>query len=196
MEEHIQSLKKELFVLCTCQQDRGTCTRAQKAHDQEQVAEAPGASDASAPVPTAVPRQLKAITSEGNANHTSQPPIHPFACVKDASYSPPTTDNVATKPKPPLPKKPEGSYKTTTLIYDLKVTLEVYVCMMDSQITLTQRELLSLSPKVQNQVQEATTNRRVARAEAPAASTDNNLLDMLMGMEVDDDSDQAQCEAT
>ena len=66
---------------------------------------------------------------------------------------------------------------------------------MNSQITLTQRELLSLSPEVRNQVREATTNRRVARTGTPAASADNNLLDMLAGMEVDDETDQARREA-
>ena len=194
-EERIQSLEKELFALHARQQDRGTHTRAQKAHNQEQVAEVPAAFNASASMPTAVPRQSKAITSEGNANHTSQPPIHPFAHAKDASYSPPTTDNIAAKLKPPLPKKPEGSYKTTAPIYDPRVASEVYACTMDSQITLTQRELLSLSPEVQNQVREATTNRRVTRAGALAASTDNNLLYMLAGMEVDNETNQVRREA-
>ena len=151
-EECIQFLKKELFALRTCQQDRGTCIRAQKACNQELVAEAPAASNTSAPVPTAMPRQSEAITSEGNTNHTLQPLIHPFAHVKDASYSLPTTDNVAAKLKPPLPKRPEGSYKTTTPICDLKVTSEVYACTMDSQITLTQCKLLLLSPEVRDQV--------------------------------------------
>ena len=158
LEEHIQSLKIELFALCARQQDRGTRTRVQKARDQEQVAEVPAASDASASMPTTIPRQSKAITPEGNANHTSQPPVHPFTCTKDASYSPPTTDNVAAKQKPPLPKKSEGSYKTTPPIYDPKVASEVYARTMDSQITLTQRELLSLSPEVRNQVREVTTS--------------------------------------
>ena len=70
-EECIQSLEKELFALRTRQQDKGTRTRVQKARDQEQVAEAPAASDASASAPITVPRQPEAITSEGNANHTS-----------------------------------------------------------------------------------------------------------------------------
>ena len=157
-EEHIQSLKKELFALRARQQDKGTHTRAQKAREQEQVTEAPAASDAPASMPTTIPRQSEAITAEGNTNHISQPPVHPFARAKDASYSPPTTDNIATKPKPPLPKKSEGSYKTTAPIYDPKVTSDVYACTMDSQITLTQHELLSLSPEVRNQVREATTN--------------------------------------
>ena len=99
-----------------------------------------------------MPRQPEAITAEGNTNHLSQPPILPFAQAKDASYSLPTTDNIAAKLKPPLPKRPEGSYKTTTLIYDLRVTSEVYMHTMDLQITLTQHELLSLLPEVQNQV--------------------------------------------
>ena len=152
LEERIQSLEKELFILCAHQQDRGTCTRAQKARNQELVAKAPAASNTSAPVPTAMPRQSEAITSEGNTYHTSQPLIHPFAHVKDASYSLLTTNNVAAKLKPPLPKRPEGSYKTTTPIYDPKVASEVYVCTMDSQINLTQCELLLLSPEVWDQV--------------------------------------------
>ena len=78
--------------------------------------------------------------------------IHPFAHAKDVSYNPPTTSNIAAKLKPPLPKRPEGSYKITTPIYDLKVASEVYAHTMDSQITLTQRELLSLLPEVWNQV--------------------------------------------
>ena len=147
-EERIQSLEKELFALRTRQQDKSTRTRAQKARKQEQITETPAASDTPVSAPTTVPRRSEAITAEGNANHTSQPPVHPFAHAKDASYSPPTTDNVAAKLKPPLPKKPEGSYKTTALIYDPKVASEVYVHTMDSQITLTQCELLSLSPEL------------------------------------------------
>lgn len=151
-EEHIQSLKKELFALCAHQQERGTCARVQKAHDQEPVAETPAASNTSVPAPTAMPRQLEAIATEGNANLPLQPPIHPFAQAKDASYSLPTTDNIAVKLKPPLPKRPEGSYKTTAPIYDPKVALEVYAHTMDLQITLTQHELPLLSPEVWNQV--------------------------------------------
>ena len=161
----------------------------QKACDQEPVAEAPVASDSSAPAPTTVPRQPKAIATEGNTNHTSQPPIHPFTQEKDAAYSLPTTDNVAAKPKPSPPKKPDGSYKTTIPIYDPKVESDIYMCMMDSQITLTQCKLLLLLPEVWNQVQEATMNHRAAQAGAPVTSTDNNLLDMLTGMEVDDGTD-------
>ena len=159
LEERIQSLEKELFALRTHQQDKSAHTRAQKTRKQGQTTETPAASDAPASAPTTVPRRSEAIAAEGNANHTSQPPVHPFARAKDASYSPPITDNVAAKPKPLLPKKPKGSYKTTAPIYDPKVTSEVYARTMDSQITLTQRELLSLSPEVRNQVREATTNR-------------------------------------
>ena len=195
LEEHIQLPKKELFVLHAHQQEWGTCTWVQKAHNQEPVAEAPVASNSSAPAPTTVPRQPEAIATKGNTNHTLQPPIHPFTWEKDATYSLPTTDNVAAKPKPP-PKKPDGSYKTTTSKYDPKVASDVYVCMMDSQITLTHRKLLLLLPEVWNQVWEATTNHRAAQAGAPATSTDKNLLDMLTGMEVDDGTDQAQHKAT
>ena len=87
-----------------------------------------------------------------------EPPLHPFTRAKDAPYIPPTTNNVAVKPKPSLPKKPEVLLRTTTPIYNPQVASTMYAHTMDSQITITQCELLSLSPEVRNQVHEATSN--------------------------------------
>ena len=84
--------------------------------------------------------------------------MHPFTRAKDAAYAPPTTNNVAAKPKPVPPKKPDVLLRTAAPVYDPKVASAVYVHTMDSQITITQRELLSLSPEVRNQVCEATSN--------------------------------------
>ena len=38
--------------------------------------------------------------------------------AKDATYSPPTLDNIAAKLKPPPVKKPEVMYRTSASIYD------------------------------------------------------------------------------
>ena len=52
----------------------------------------------------------------------------------------------------------EAACHALALIYDPQVASTVYARTMDSQITITQRELLSLSPEVRNQVREATSN--------------------------------------
>ena len=76
--------------------------------------------------------------------------------AKDTTYSPPTSDNVAVKPKPPPVKKPEVMYRMSAPIYNLQVTSNIYSQTMNMQITLMQHELLSLSPEVRSQVYEAT----------------------------------------
>ena len=68
---------------------------------------------------------------------------------------------------------------------------------MDSQITITQRELLSLSLEVRNQVREVTSNQRIVRMEIPPVSVKQNLLDVFTHIEVtDDEDDQARREAS
>ena len=58
---------------------------------------------------------------------------------------------------------------------------------MNSQITLTQRKLLSLLPEVRSQVHEATSNRRVPRVSAQTAPTDQNFVDVIMSIEPEDE---------
>ena len=68
---------------------------------------------------------------------------------------------------------------------------------MDSQITITQCELLSLSPEVRNQAREVTSNQRIVRTETPPASVEQNLLDIFAHIEVaDDEDDHARHEAS
>ncbi|KAJ7051827.1 hypothetical protein C8F01DRAFT_937200, partial [Mycena amicta] len=98
------------------------------------------------------------------------PQLHPFrpnrsihSLARDAAYAPPRDRNVGVRvPNPPAAKKPEVAYRTTAPVYDEKIASEVFGCSMDAPITLTQRELLSLSPEVRAQVRDATTSRRVA----------------------------------
>jgi hypothetical protein len=78
---------------------------------------------------------------------------HPYADVQDATYAPPVNRNYATAPEP--------AYKTSPPIYNGKVASDVYDRAMDARVTMTQRELLSLSPEVRAQVREATSNKRV-----------------------------------
>ena len=104
---------------------------------------------------------------------TTSPWVHPFTRAKDTAYAPPTTNNIAAKPKPALPKKPDVPLRTTAPIYDPQVASAVYVHMMDSQITITQCELLSLSPEVRNQVCEGTSNQCITRTETSVMSRRN-----------------------
>jgi len=72
----------------------------------------------------------------------------------------PTDRNFASVPKPPPARKAEPAYRTFPPIYDGKIATDVYDRTMDSQVTLTQRELLSLSPEVRSQVRKAISAKR------------------------------------
>ncbi|ETW78884.1 hypothetical protein HETIRDRAFT_453439 [Heterobasidion irregulare TC 32-1] len=73
--------------------------------------------------------------------------------------------------KIPLAKKDAPAYKTTAPIYDEKVAAEVYNRAMATQVTLTQRELLSLSAEVRSQVREAMSARRSPAKDASNVRT-------------------------
>ena len=76
---------------------------------------------------------------------------HPFRNAKDAAYTPPTDRNIGA-PAPQANKKSEPAYKQQPVIYKASITTDVYSRTMDTLITVTQRELLSLSPEVQAQI--------------------------------------------
>ena len=137
--------------------------------------------------PQPIPQQSEVPIIEEITNDVNQPPTHPFAKAKDTTYSPPTSENVATKPKPPQVKKPEVTYRTSAPIYDPQVASDIYSQTMNLQITLTQRELLSLSPEVRSQVREATSNRRVPRVSTQTAPTDQNYVDAITSIEPEDE---------
>ena len=101
------------------------------------------------------------------------------------------------KPKPALPKKLDVPLRTAAPVYDPQVASAIYAHTMDSQITITQQELLSLSPEVRNQVREATSNRLIVRTETPPVPVEQNLLDVFTHIEVaDDEDDRARREAS
>ena len=108
-----------------------------------------------------------------------------------------TTYNVAAKPKPAPPKTPDAPLRTTAPAYDPQVASTMYAHTINSQITITQRELLSLSLEVRNQVRKATSNRRIIRTETPPAPVEQNLLNVFAHIEVtDNEDDHARCLAS
>ena len=193
-DECIHSLEKELFALCSCQ-EKGIHTWAQKAHKLETGKEAPSEHEVSKP-PSA-PQQSEVPITKEITNDVNQLPTHPFVKVKDVTYSPPTSDNVAVKPKPPPVKKPEVMYRTSAPIYDLQVTSDIYSWTMNLQITLTQYKLLSLSSEVRSQVHEATSNWWVPQVSVQTAPTNQNFVDTIMSIELEDEEgDRVQHEVT
>ena len=169
-EEGILSLKKELFTLHAREPAPGVRTQAQKACDPSPPTDAP--TPAKRPMPPPAPAPVTPIpppvpsaqlpppppAAPEDVNNNNKPPVHPFSRAKDAAYAPLTTGNVAAKLKPLQPKKPDIPLRTAAPVYNPQVASAVYMRTMDSQITITQCELLSLSPEVRNQVREATSN--------------------------------------
>lgn len=103
---------------------------------------------------------------------TSQdPPVHPFASAQDATYAPPHDRNMASVPKPPPAKKPEPAYKTTAPVYDEKIASNVFNRVLDLPITISQKELYSLSPEVRSQINKVITPRRVPPKDITKAYT-------------------------
>ena len=122
-DDRIHSLEKELFALRSCQ-EKGIRTRAQKAREPETGKEVP--SEREVPEPQPAPQQSEVPIIEEITNDVNQPPTHLFAKAKDVTYSPPTSENVAAKPKPPPVKKPEVMYRTSAPIYDPQVASNIY----------------------------------------------------------------------
>ena len=67
--------------------------------------------------------------------------IHPFAEAHDTTYAAPQNHNFGTAPKLPAVKKVEPVYHTQALIYDRKITTDIYDCVMLTSVTLTQCKL-------------------------------------------------------
>jgi hypothetical protein len=108
--------------------------------------------------------------------NVEQTPEHPFRHAKDAIYTPPQVRNVGAIPKVTAPvnsKKPEPAYRTTPAIHDAKIANTVYQRALDTHLTITYHELLSLSPEVRAQIRDATSSKRVA----PKDSAQSNLLE-------------------
>ena len=208
-EEQILSLEKEVFALHACELAPGVRTRAQKACNPDPHMDTPTPAKRPTPAPapalvTTVPLPVPAaqcppppLMTPEEVDDDEEPLVHPFTRVKDAAIALPTTNNIGAKLKPLPPKKPDIPLRTATPVYDPQVASTVYACTMDSQITITQHELLLLSPEVRNQEHEATSNRCIIRTGTPLAPVNQNLLNVFVHIKVtDDEDDHAQREAS
>jgi hypothetical protein len=96
------------------------------------------------------------IPSPTVTKSASNAPEHPFRNAKDAAYAPPVRRNVEAL-IPVIGKKPEPAYKTQPPIYDVSIAADVYDRTLDTRISVSQRELLALSPEVRAKMRDATT---------------------------------------
>lgn len=94
------------------------------------------------------------ITELKESNSDNATPEHPFAAVPNATYSAPTQRNFTAPPKPATQKKAQPAYRNITPIYNDKVALAAFDKIMTSMITLTHREVFSLSPELRTLIAE------------------------------------------
>ena len=181
----IAVLEAELFNLRTRKQvpAHANRTRAQKARNANVEIEE---EEAVAETRTQPSARIEEVTDEEDAQShpktatrdnvpsstITQPSSmseHLFRLAKDAAYSPPTIKNVGSQDKqvPPINKKPEPAYRTLPPIHNPLIAETVFKRSMETPITITQRELLSLSPEVRSQVRESTTTRRLPNKDLP-----------------------------
>src|ERR1700678_3880984 len=138
-------------------------------------------------VPAIVTQPTSAITEPVINSQPIQPstePEHPYRNARDAAYSPPSSQNVGAPNKATGPnKKSDPAYKTLPPVHDPAIAVQVYKRSMESPITITQRELLSLAPEIRSQLRDATTTRRIP-------NNPQNIAQNLLDTEEDDPSDQ------
>lgn len=158
LEAELFALKarKSNFVPTVRTRAQARNARVEISDDEEEPSAKPTAKKIAAR-PTNKEKEVEQITE---AHIEEVAPEHPFREAKDAAYAPPTDRNVGA----PVAqgKKAEPAYKTQPAIYKASIASDVYSRTMDVPITVTQRELLSLSPEVRAQIREATTTRRIA----------------------------------
>ena len=188
-QDRIDSLERELFTLRGRKNDPPIRTRAQRQAAGErlpsvEIEEEPRPKQRLVPE-VVIPKALPKPPSDPRLVPRPESPIHPFANVKDATYAAPHERNFGGLPKPAAPKKAEPAYRTLPPVYDGKVAAEVYDRAMATPVTLTQRELLSLSPEVRSQMREATSAKRAPPKEA-AADVHTLATDSMVAAAIDD----------
>ena len=118
-------------------------------------------------VPVIIPQAKKTTGNENGSIARDQTPQiaqkepeHPYRNVKDAAYITPTQPNVGGVPKT-APKRNDIAYRTLPPVHNPEIATSVFKRAMDSPLTITQHELLSLSPEIRNQVRDITSSRRI-----------------------------------
>ena len=176
--DRIAVLEAELFNLKTRKAAiaQGPRTRSQKTREVTIEEEEDEADIAAARAQLRTPRIEEVNESRTPQSQTqvaqatpvpAKTPEHPFRSAKDAAYAPPGTKNVGAQDKAPSAssKRADPAYRTLPPVHDSAIATSVFQRSMEAPITITQRELLSLSPEVRSQVRDTTTTRRIPNKE-------------------------------
>ena len=91
--------------------------------------------------------EATSISKKGKQVEFTLEPTHPYSAALDATYS---SASEPTRPaaKDTAPGRLEANYQNTAKVYDPQIAKVVYKRVMETPITITQRELLSLALKV------------------------------------------------
>jgi len=186
-QDHIAALEAELFNLKVRHQPGFIpVIRTRKQHAAEKATEPDETEIVAQPQASTKPTSKSKPTVEDTSTST-QPaesqlhepivtsPEHLFRKARDAIYIPPQDCNVGALPKPLVHsnvKKPDPAYRTCPTIHDTKIATDIYQHAFDTPVMITYHKLLSLSPEVRTQVQDAITSKRVA----PKEVTQLNIL--------------------
>jgi hypothetical protein len=193
-QERVEALERELFYLRGRGTDRHLRSREKEVEEEKEIRKEEEKSpevvkpakksklvpEVVIPVVTKSARP-KDVEEEpaSDADNFSDIPEHPFADVPDATYSAPKERNFAAPPKPNPPKKANPAYHTVAPIYDERAAETAFDKAMSTLITLTQRELFSLSPELRALVKEAVSARRNPAKSAPFSSDDPKDIHVL-----------------
>lgn len=174
-EDRIASIKAELYNLERSKnkfvptiRTRAQRNREQESNDEEEISrhtsETPAPQHSHPPQqqqPRVQRQQPAQLPAPGNTRQVpAQVPEHPFRNAQDAAYSPPNTRNIGAPADRTTANRRDPAYRTLPPIHDSELANKVYDRSLNAPVTLTQRELLSLSPEVRSQYREATTTRR------------------------------------
>ncbi|KAI0790243.1 hypothetical protein BC629DRAFT_1246095, partial [Irpex lacteus] len=120
---------------------------------------APSDSSAEPSQPSATTRAVpQPVQSEDRVEPSQGQPEHPLASVKDATYLPPSSRNVAA---PPKPTTREPAFRTAAPVENAK-TAEVVLdrALKQNSFLITAEELLAISPDVRTNLRSLVTPKR------------------------------------
>jgi hypothetical protein len=128
--------------------------------------------------------QMKQPELEQNATE----PVHPFRNAKDATYAQPDKSKGQTTLQVPA-RRNEPAYKNLTPAYDPTIAINVYERALETSLTISYKELLSLSPEVRAQFRDVASTKRIANRAPEKVSlilADATPIDPLSRADLDD----------
>ena len=155
--------------------EREAVREREESHQPEPIRRTERTTPHRSPSPDTLPNIVSRIEEVTSQATVPAMPKHPFQNAKDAAYVPPIRTTVL--PVKPVAKKPDVAYRTIPAIHNAAIATKVYNCVLDTPLTITYHELLSLSPEVHSQVRDAVSLKRMPTKDTATPTTaDANLL--------------------